>query len=84
MTAPARRELVRHLVDKGLSERRSLAVVRMSASACRYAPQPDRNIELRARILALAQRHKRYGVGMIHLKLRQAGLLVNYKRVERL
>ena len=84
VTAPARRELVRHLVDKGLSERRSLAVVRMSASAYRYAPRPDRNIELRARILALAQRHKRYGVGMIHLKLRQAGLLVNYKRVERL
>jgi hypothetical protein len=56
----------------------------MSASAYRYAPRPDRNIELRARILALAQRHKRYGVGMIHLKLRQAGLLVNYKRVERL
>lgn len=25
-----------------------------------------------------------YGVGMIHLKLRQGGLLVNYKRVERL
>src|SRR5690606_28885322 len=84
VTAPARRELVRHLVDKGLSERRSLAVVRMSASAYRYAPRPDRNVELRARILALAQRHKRYGVGMIHLKLRQAGLLVNYKRVERL
>lgn len=84
VTAPARRELVRHLVGKGLSERRSLAVVRMSASAYRYAPRPDRNVELRARILALAQRHKRYGVGMIHLKLRQAGLLVNYKRVERL
>ncbi len=48
VTAPARRELVRHLVDKGLSERRSLAVVRMSASAYRYAPRPDRNIELRA------------------------------------
>lgn len=84
MTAPARRELVRHLVDQGLSERRSLAVVRMSASAYRYAPRPDRNVALRARILALAQRHTRYGVGMIHLKLRQAGLLVNYKRVERL
>lgn len=84
VTAPARRELVRHLVAKGLSERRSLAVVRMSASAYRYAPRPDRNVELRARILALAQRHRRYGVGMIHLKLRQAGLLVNYKRVERL
>ena len=44
----------------------------------------DGNVELRERIQALAQRHKRYGVGMIHLKLRQAGMLVNYKRVERL
>lgn len=72
------------MVDKGLSERRALAVVCMSASAFRYEPQPDRNVELRDRILALAQRHKRYGVGMIYLKLRQAGLCVNYKRVERL
>lgn len=84
VTAPARRELVRQMVDRGLSERHALSVVRMSASALRYEPQPDRNGELRARILALAQRHKRYGVGMIYLKLRQAGLLVNYKRVERL
>lgn len=84
MTAPARRELVREMVAKGLSERRALTVVRMSASAYRYAPRPDRNVELREEIKALAQRHKRYGVGMIHLKLRQAGMLVNYKRVERL
>lgn len=84
MTAPARRALVRHLVGQGLSERRALAVVRMSASAFRYEPRPDRNEPLRERILALAQRHKRYGVGMIHLKLRQSGLFVNYKRVERL
>lgn len=41
-------------------------------------------MELRARILALAQRHKRYGVGMIHLRLRQEGMRVNHKRVERL
>jgi len=75
---------VRDLVAKGLSERRALLAARMSASAYRYRSQPDRNGELRERILALAQRHKRYGVGMIHLKLRQAGYLVNYKRVERL
>lgn len=72
------------MVAKGLSERRALVAVCMSASAYRYQPQPDRNVELRERIHALAQRHKRYGVGMIHLKLRQAGHLVNYKRVERL
>jgi hypothetical protein len=35
-------------------------------------------------VVALAQRHRRYGVGMIHLKLRQAGEIINYKRVERL
>lgn len=72
------------MISKGLSERRALAIVRMSASAFRYTPRPDRNVELRERIVALAQRYRRYGVGMIHLKLRQGGLLVNYKRVERL
>jgi len=84
VSAPARREQVRYMVTKGLSERRALAVLCMSASAYRYQPAPDRNVELRERILALAQRYKRYGVGMIYLKLRQAGVLVNYKRVERL
>ena len=84
MTAPARRELVRWMQTKGLSERHGLQIVRMSPSALRYRPRPDRNHALRQRIVALAQRHRRYGVGMIHLKLRQAGELVNYKRVERL
>jgi len=72
------------MLERGLSERRSLAVARMSASALRYEPRPDRNVELREQIQALAHRHKRYGIGMIHLKLRQAGWPVNYKRVERL
>jgi transposase InsO family protein len=69
---------------RGLSERRALRVVKMSASALRYVPAPDRNIALRAQIVALAQRYRRYGAEMIHLKLRQAGQQVNYKRVERL
>jgi putative transposase len=72
------------MVRRGISERRALAVVRMSAAALRYRPAPDRNGTLRARIVALAHRHRRYGVGMIYLKLRQAGERVNYKRVERL
>lgn len=84
VSAPARREQVRYMARKGLSERRALRVVGMSASALRYTPRPDRNVELRAQIQALAYRHKRYGVGMIYLKLRQGGQVVNYKRVERL
>lgn len=84
VTAPTRRVVVREMTQRGLSQRRALAVVRMSASAFRYVPAPDRNVALRARIVALAHRHRRYGVGMIYLKLRQAGEHVNYKRVERL
>ena len=84
VTAPARREVVRYFQNRGVSERRALAVVCMSPSALRYAPAPDRNHELRAQILALAHRHRRYGAAMIYLKLRQQGVLVNHKRVERL
>ena len=56
----------------------------MSASALRYRRRPDRNVELRQKIIVLAHRHRRYGAGMIYLKLRQAGEIVNQKRVERL
>ena len=84
VTAPARRELVRYLSGCGLSERRSLRIARISASALRYQPQPDRNVELRGEVVRLAHRHKRYGAAMIHLKLRQSGWCINHKRVERL
>jgi hypothetical protein len=69
---------------KGLSQRRALAIAGMSASSLGYTPRPDRNGPLRQRIVALAQRHRRYGAGMIYLKPRQAGQRVNHKRVERL
>jgi transposase InsO family protein len=72
------------MIDMGLSERRSLQVVGMSPSAFRYQPAADRNSALKERIIALAQRHRRYGAGMIYLKLRQAGEVVNHKRVDRL
>lgn len=72
------------MAEQGLSERHALRVIGMSASALRYRPVPDRNVALRGEIAALAHRHRRYGAGMIYLKLRQQGLAVNHKRVERL
>ncbi|MBB5020216.1 hypothetical protein HNQ59_003533, partial [Chitinivorax tropicus] len=56
----------------------------MRTSAFRYQPVTDRNAALKGKIIALAQRHRRYGAGMIYLKLRQAGEVVNHKRVDRL
>ena len=63
VTAPVRREVVREMVARGLSERRALTVGRMSASAFRYVPRPDGNAVVRDRIVDLAQRHRRYGAG---------------------
>lgn len=84
VTAPAKRELVRWMQGKELSKGRALRTLRMSASALRYVPKPDRNQDLRSRIVTLAQRHRRYGADMIYLKLQQAGQTVNHKRAERL
>jgi putative transposase len=49
-----------------------------------YQPATDRNVPLNARIITVAQRHQRYGAGMIYLKPRQSGMVVNNKRVDRL
>lgn len=72
------------MAQRGLSERQALRIADMSASSFRYRVRPDGNGALRERIIELAQRHRRYGAGMIYLKLRQAGWQVNHKRVERL
>ena len=72
------------MVTLWLSERHGLQVVHMSASAFRYVQRPDPEPTLRDRIVALAHRHRRYGAGMIYLKLRQEGRRVNHKRVDRL
>ena len=72
------------MTNQGLTERHALRVISMSASSLRYQLAPDRNIALRETIVTLAHRHRRYGAGMIYLKLRQQGEIVNHKRVERL
>ena len=53
MTAPARRAVVRDMVTGGLSERRALTIVHMSAAALRYVPRPDPDPSLRDRIIAV-------------------------------
>lgn len=53
VSAPARREIVRFMVSRGLSERRALRVIRMRASTLRYQAVPDRNKALREHIVSL-------------------------------
>src|SRR4051812_1094301 len=73
-------EVVREMVTRGLSERHGLRPhVRDGAG---YVPRPDPDPSLRDRIVALAHRHRRYGAGMIYVKLRQEGRRVDHKRVD--
>ncbi len=68
-----------------VSERRACKVIGQSRMTQRYkTTQPDKDKALTADILTLAARHKRYGYRMITAKLRQAGWVVNHKRVQRI
>lgn len=70
--------------DFQLSERRACGLIGISRSSNGYRRRPDRHARLRERLLALSGKHKRYGYRMLQAKLRQEGLEVNVKVVERL
>ena len=63
MAVAARREVVRQLQERGLSERQALRLVGMSASTLRYEPCDDGNEGLRERLKELAGQHRRDLVG---------------------
>ena len=84
MAVSARREAVRQLQDRGLSERQALKLVGMSTSTLRYAPRDDGNDGLRERLTALAGQHRRHGYRMLHSRLRIDGWAINIKRTYRI
>ena len=83
MAVAARREVVRQLQERGLSERQALRLVGMSASTLRYQPRDDGNGRLRERLTELAGQHRRHGYRMLHSRLRIDGWAINVKRTYR-
>jgi putative transposase len=79
----ARREAVRQLQDRGLSERQALKLTGMSPSTLRYRPCGDGNAALRERLRELAGQHRRHGYRMLHSRLRIDGWAINVKRTYR-
>ena len=86
VTPAARREAVSWIRDRcGLSERRACRLANTHRSSVRYRrSERRRDEELKERLALLARRYPRYGYRMLHRKLRQAGEIVNHKRVYRL
>jgi len=68
---------------RGISERRSCALVNLSRSSYRYEPHPRDDQELEDKLAAISQRKKRYGYRRAGVELRREGLVVNHKRVYR-
>ena len=84
MAVAARRECVRQLQGKGLSERQACRLVGISISVLRYQPGGDVNQPLRERLKELAGQHRRHGYRMLHNRLRDDGWAINVKRTYRL
>ncbi len=84
MAVAARRECVRALQARGLSERAACRLRGISASVLRYVPRDDGNAVLRERLKALAGQHRLHGSRMLHARLVQEGNAINVKRTYRL
>lgn len=78
--------MVKMLVDRGLSERRSIRHLRFKRSSIRYraVPESELNQRLRGYLRDMAQKHKRLGVPMMTEFARREVDWVNHKRIERL
>ncbi len=87
MSRPARREAVRFLVERGVSQRRACGLVGLGRSTYQYqarTARAERDTTTVERMRQLAARHPRYGYRRIWALLRRAGQAVNRKRVYRL
>ena len=72
------------LGQRGLSQRRGCALLKMGRSSCRYEARPRLGEDsLAAQLRQIAMDHPRYGYRRACALLRREGLKVNPKRVER-
>ena len=84
VSARARREQVDYAVARGVSVRRSCALLRVSRSALGYTSRlVTRDAELGLALQRISARHPRYGHRFAWALLRRNGLTINRKRVRR-
>ena len=82
--APARRQVVRALVERGVSVTRACAAVEISRSPFRYESRRVDDVELVERIKEIREKKPRWGYKRVHAKLKNEDFAVNHKRVERI
>lgn len=70
--------------SKGLSLRRSCALVKTKPSNILYKIRVKDETEIKRRIKTLAQKDKRFGYRRVYILLRRSGEIINHKKVFRL
>ena len=84
---PARRitALKYAVVEHHVAERRAYRVLHINRNRCRYEPaKRSGEDEIRTAIIRLVTNYGRVGYRMVTYLLRNEGVLINYKRVERI
>ena len=84
VSAPQKREGVRLLKGRRISERRIHALLGISRTGQRYKARPKPQDHLADQVKALSAEHPRYGQNRIWALLRRSGVLVNSKAINRL
>jgi putative transposase len=80
----ARRDVALIMTEHRLSERQACKLLEVTRGSYRYEAVPDRNQDLRAVLIALANEKQSYGYRRLWVLLRRRGWNVNLKRVQRL
>lgn len=77
--------ILAQLQARGVSQRRACVALRFNRSSARYvARQSPVNEAIRHELLSMTRRHRRWGSPRLHAVIRDNGLAVNHKRVERI
>lgn len=77
--------ILAQLQARGVSQRRACTALRFNRSSARYQSRSSPvNEAIRHELLTLARRHRRWGSPRLHVLIRDGGLAVNHKRVERI
>lgn len=79
----ARKDVALVMEKFSLSERRACELNLINRSSYRYQPQPDRNEELRKKLIELARQKPRWGYRRLGVLLENKGEKVNAKRLFR-
>ena len=76
--------MVNQLMTAGLPQRRSCALASISRSCWGYAKRPNDDEQVLALLRTFAKAEKRAGYWRAYRALREQGVLINHKRVQRL